>query len=216
MTPVSNKTVLEALNWRYATKKFDATKKIPAETWSLLEESLVLSPSSFGLQPWKFLVIQSPELRAKLKEVSWGQTQVVEASHYVVFLGQKGLGTADVDRYLARTVELRGGSVEALKGYRDIILGSLDGARNAGYLDIWQSRQVYIALGQFMTAAALVGVDACPMEGLDARQYESILGVDTSKWTVLVACAVGYRAADDKYATAAKIRYKASELISHL
>lgn len=216
MTPVSNKTVLEALNWRYATKKFDSARKIPAEVWSVLEASLVLSPSSFGLQPWKFLIVQNPEIRAKLKDVSWGQTQPVDCSHYVVFLAQKGLCATDVDRYLARSVELRGGTVEALKAYRDIMVGSLEGAKAGGYLDVWQSRQSYIALGEFMTAAALLGVDTCPMEGLDARQYESILNVDTSKWTVLCACAAGYRAADDKYATMPKVRYANSELINWL
>jgi len=216
MSSISSKTLLETLNWRYATKKFDSSKKIPAETWAALEQSLVLSPSSFGLQPWKFLVVQSPELRAKLAAASWGQTQPVDCSHFVVFLGQKNLGAESVDRYLSRTVELRGGKVEDLKGYRDIMLGSIENARSKGYLDVWQSRQVYIALGQFMVAAAALGVDTCPMEGLDPEQYNQILGVDTSKWTTLCACPAGYRAADDKYATLAKIRYSAKDLVSYL
>lgn len=209
-------TVLDVLNWRYATKKFDATKKLPAEVWSVLEQSLVLAPSSFGLQPWKFVVVQSEGLRKELMAASWNQTQVVDASHYVVFLGQKGLGEADVDRYLARSVELRGGKVEDLKGYRDVILGSVNGASKAGFLDVWQSRQAYIALGELMTAAAMLGVDTCPMEGLDPARYDALLGVDTSKWGTLCGCALGYRAADDKYASAAKVRYASSEVISYL
>lgn len=216
MNPITTQTLNEALNWRYATKKFDAAKKIPAATWAALEDSLVLSPSSFGLQPWKFVVVQNTELLKKLVGASWGQTQPVDCSHYIVFLGQKGLGAADVDRYLNRSVALRGGSVEALKGYRDVITASLDKAKQGGYLDVWQSRQVYIALGEFMTAAALLGIDTCPMEGLDPAQYDAILGVDTSKWGTLCACAVGYRAADDKYASAPKVRYPKSELISYL
>ncbi len=216
MIPIQSDKVLEALNWRYATKKFDPARKIPAEIWNVLEQSLVLSPSSFGLQPWKFLVVQKPELRQKLSAVSWGQTQPIDCSHFVVFLGQKGLNAEDTDRYLNRSVELRGGTVEALKGYRDVIVGSLEKARAGGYLDVWQSRQVYIALGEFMTAAALLGVDTCPMEGLDASKYDEILGIDTSKWGTLCACPVGYRAADDKYATAKKVRYATNELVSYI
>ena len=216
MIPIQSDTLLEALNWRYATKKFDPARKIPAEVWNALEQSLVLSPSSFGLQPWKFLVVQNPELRKKLSAVSWGQTQPIDCSHFVVFLGRKGLGVEDTDRYLNRSVELRGGSVESLKGYRDVIVASLEKARAGGYLDVWQSRQVYIALGEFMTAAALLGVDTCPMEGLDAGKYDEILGIDTGKWGTLCACPAGYRAADDKYATAKKVRYATSELVSYL
>lgn len=216
MTPISTKTLLEALNWRFATKKFDTSKKIPADVWAALEQSLVLSPSSFGLQPWKFLVVQNPELRAKLVGVSWGQTQPADCSHLVVLLGKKNLGVADVERYFQRTVELRGGKLEDHQGYRDIILGSLEGARAKGYLDVWQSRQVYIALGEFMTAAALLGVDTCPMEGLDPAKYDEILGVDTKEWTTLCACPAGYRASDDKYATLPKVRYPANEVVRYL
>lgn len=216
MTPISTQTVLEALNWRYATKKFDAAKKIPAEVWNALEQSLVLAPSSFGLQPWKFLVVETAALRQKLVAASWGQTQPVDCSHFVVFLGQKGLGAADVDRYLNRSVELRGGNVAQLKGYRDVIIGSVEKAAAGGYLDVWQSRQSYIALGELMTAAAFLGVDTCPMEGIDPAQYDQILGVDTSKWVTLCACALGYRAGDDKYASAKKVRYATAEVVSHV
>lgn len=216
MTPVSLSTIQEALNWRYSTKKFDATKTIPADAWNTLAQSLILAPSSFGLQPWKFIVVQNPELRKKLSAASWGQTQPVECSHFVVFLGQKGLGASDTERYLQRSVAVRGGTVEALKGYADVINGSLEKAKAGGYLDNWQGRQVYIALGELMTTAALIGVDACPMEGLDPAQYDALLGIDTSKWGTLCACALGYRSSEDKYAHAAKVRYSAEELISYV
>lgn len=207
--------LLAVLNQRYATKKFDASKKIPADVWATLEQSLVLAPSSFGLQPWKFLVVETPELRAKLVGASWGQTQIAEASHLVVFVVRKGLDAAWVDRNLARAAELRGVPVASLDGYKNVINQSLDGARASGRLDNWQSHQLYIALGQFMTAASLLGVDTCPMEGLDPAKYDEILGLTGTGWATVCACPAGYRAADDKYATLPKVRFPLSEVIEH-
>jgi nitroreductase len=216
MKPITSDTLIEALNWRYATKKFDSTKKIPADTWASLEQALVLAPSSFGLQPGKFIVVQDPATRQKLSAVSWGQTQPVECSHYVVFTVRKNLGADHVDRYLDRIVEVRGGTKDALKGYRDIMLGSLEKARVGGYLDGWQSHQVYIALGQFMASAALLGVDTCPMEGIEPPKYDEILGLAAQGCTALCAAAAGYRAADDKYATMKKVRFKSVDVIQHI
>jgi nitroreductase len=216
MKPIPAETLLEALNWRYATKKFDPAKKIPADTWAALEQALVLAPSSFGLQPWKFVVVQDPAMRQKLSAASWGQTQPVECSHYVVFTVRKNLGADHVDRFLDRTVELRGGTKDALKGYRDIMLGSLEKARAAGYLDMWQSHQVYIALGQFMASAAVLGVDTCPMEGIEPPKYDELLGLTAQGYGALCACAAGYRAADDKYATMKKVRFKPADVIQHV
>lgn len=216
MQPTPASTVLDALNWRYATKKFDASKKIPSATWAALEESLALAPSSMGLQPWKFIVVDDPALRAKLMEVSWKQAQITDASHLVVFALRKNLDAAHVDKHLARQIEVRGGTAESLDGYRKMMLGSLDGARSKGHLDNWQSRQVYIALGQFMTAAALLGIDTCPMEGLDPAKYDELLGLTGTDYTTLCACPAGYRAADDKYANLTKVRFKASDVVVHM
>jgi nitroreductase len=216
MKPITSDTLLEVLHWRYATKKFDPTKKIPADTWATLEQALVLAPSSFGLQPWKFIVVQDPATRQKLSAASWGQTQPVECSHYVVFTVRKNLGADHVDRYLDRIVEVRGGTKDALKGYRDIMLGSLEKARAGGYLDMWQTHQVYIALGQFMASAALLGVDVCPMEGIEPPKYDEILGLAAQGCTALCAGAAGYRAADDKYAAAKKVRFKPADVIQHV
>jgi len=216
MNTITTTQLLEALHWRYATKKFDPSQKIPAATWSALEESLVLTPSSFGAQPWKFLVVNTPELRAKLVSASWGQTQVVDASHLVVFAFKLNLDEAHINHYMARTAEVRSTTVEAMEPFKKIIMGSLDSARAKGYLDTWQSRQIYIALGQFMASAALLGLDTCPMEGLDPAKYDEILGLVGSGYTTLCACPIGYRAADDKYATTPKVRFPLSEVITHL
>jgi len=213
MTPVPTKTVTDALQWRYATKKFDAARTIPAETWAALERALVLAPSSFGLQPWRFVVVRDRATREKLSAAAWGQRQPVDCSHFVVFAGRKGYDTRDLEHFIGRTAEVRGVSRESLKGYADIIAGSVERARQGGSLDSWVARQVYIALGQFMASAALLGVDVCPMEGLDPAKFDAILGLPALGYTTLCAGAAGYRAADDKYAGAPKVRFAAEEVI---
>jgi nitroreductase len=216
MQLISPATLLDALNWRYATKKFDPARKLSAETWATLEQALILSPSSFGLQPWKFLVITDPAVKARLVPISWGQTQPADCSHMLVLAVKQGLGADHVEKFLDRQVEVRGGSKEKLSLYRDMMLGSLAGAAKAGTLDAWQANQIYIALGQFMAAAALIGVDTCPMEGIDRAKYDEVLGLDGTDFATVVACPAGYRAADDKYASAPKVRFKAADVVEHI
>ncbi|MBL8751844.1 MAG: NAD(P)H-dependent oxidoreductase [Planctomycetes bacterium] len=209
----SSTELLAGLNWRYATKKFDPTRRIPESTWAALEEALRLAPSSFGLQPWKFLVVQTPELRQQLRAASWGQSQVTDASHYVVFTALRSTTEGDVDRFLRSQSETRGTPIEALAGYRKVLVDFLAKGWASKDLQGWNTRQVYLALGQFMTAAALLGVDTCPMEGLDMAAYDRILGLDGTRFTTVCACAVGHRAADDKYATAKKVRYPLADVV---
>ena len=215
MNAIPSATLVGALNWRYATKKFDSAKQIPDETWSALEQALVLSPSSFGLQPWKFIVVRDAGLKKQLSAASWGQTQPVECSHYVVFALRKGIDAAAVDQFIGRTAAVRSTAPDKLKGYRDVIVGAMEKAKQGGYLDVWMSRQVYIALGQFMTSAALLGVDTCPMEGLEPSKYDDILGLGAQGYETLCACAAGYRSADDKYASAPKVRFPVAEVVTH-
>jgi len=121
-----------------------------------------------------------------------------------------------VDRFFDRVIEVRGGSKEALAGYRNIMTGSLAKAAAAGTLDQWQTHQIYIALGQFMASAALLGVDTCPMEGIVPVEYDRVLGLTGTDYGTVVACAAGYRAGNDKYASAPKVRFAASEVVQHV
>lgn len=216
MTTLSPSDLLARLHWRYATKRFDATRKISTENWRALEEALVLAPSSFGLQPWKFVVVTNPAKRAALVPHSWNQTQPVDCSHLVVFAVKTGLDAAFVEKYIDCIASVRGVAKDTLNGYRGFMLGSIDKARAAGTLDTWQTHQIYIALGQFMTSAALLGIDTCPMEGIVADQYDRELGLVGSGYKTVVVCAAGYRSADDKYASLPKVRFPASELITHI
>lgn len=213
---ITTAQLLGALNWRYATKKFDASKKIPAETWAALEKALVLSPSAFGLQPWKFFVVADPAVRARLSEASYGQTQPVDASHFVVFALRKNIDDEFLDKYLERAARVRGVPAETLKPFRQAIAGSIEQQTKAGVLDIAQAQQSFIALGQFMTSAALLGVDTCALGGIDREKYAEILGLDRERYMPLVACAAGYRAADDKYASIPKVRFEDGDVIAHV
>lgn len=215
MNPLNSDQLLSALRWRYATKQFDVSRKIPADVWDALEESLVLTPSSFGLQPWKFIVVRDPAVRAKLQPESWNQPQVTEASHFVVLTARTDLDSHDIEAWIARMAEAQGKTPADLAPLKGMIAGFAETmsceARHA-----WNTRQVYIALGQLMTAAAVLGIDTCPMEGISAAAYDRILGLENSGYATAVACALGYRSADDKYAAAPKARFARERVIQHL
>jgi nitroreductase len=210
--PISSEELLTALNWRYAVKKFDATKTVPAATWAAIEEALVLAPSSYGLQPWKFFVVTDRAIRQRLVPVSWGQTQVVDASHLVVLAVKADVGPADAERLIARTAEVRGIPVAVLDGYKQMMVGSLS-RQSPEAIREWMTRQVFIALGQLLASCALLGVDACPMEGFQPEQYDEILGLTAKGYRSVVIAPVGYRHADDKNATMKKVRYPKAEIV---
>jgi len=203
------------MRWRYATKKFDTERKIPAETWAALEHSLVLAPSSFGLQPWKFVVVTTPTVKEELMRSSWGQAQVRDCSHLVVFAARKPMTEADVHRYLDRIVHVRGVTRDSLAGFQKGMLAFLERPPEGLSLDEWAARQAYIAIGTFMTAAASIGIDTCPLEGIVPARYDQILDLPKLGYHTIVACAAGYRAADDRYATVPKVRFATEDVILH-
>jgi nitroreductase len=213
MHPVSPDVVVRALEWRYAVKKFDAERKIAAADWDALERSLVLTPSSWGLQPWKFLVVTDPAVRGRLLAASWNQQQIVQASHVVVMAIQKDVGAAHVDAYVKSIAQVRGVAVESLDGYRKGMYGFFARPREQFDVNAWASMQVYIALGQFMAVAATMGIDTCPMEGIVPAKYDEILGLAPKGLATCVVCCAGYRASDDKYATARKVRFDREDVI---
>jgi nitroreductase len=213
MTNISAQQLLQALNWRYATKYFDATKKIPADTWQALVQALVLTPTSYGLQPYKFLVISNPAKRVELLPHSWGQKQVVDASHFVVFTARTEMKDSDVDRFIKRTKDVRKLPEGAFNPYRDMMIGDVVNGPRGKIAHEWAARQAYIALGNLMTCAAILGVDACPMEGLVPVEYDKVLNLHSSGYSTVMACALGYRAAGDKAANVAKVRYEAKDLV---
>ena len=207
--------LLAALHWRYATKSFDPDRTIDPATWQALEQALVLTASSDGLQPWKFLVITDPDLRAELRPHSWNQSQISDCSHLVVLLSKRTIRPVDADRLIQCTAMTRGLEPAVLDGYRQMIqVDLIEGPRSA-VIEDWAARQVYIALGNLLSSAALLGVDTCAIEGFSPADYDRILKLEGSDYRSCVVCACGYRSADDRYASLAKVRYAATDLIEH-
>lgn len=204
---LSPDALLKSLNWRYAVKKFDANQKISATDWQALKESLRLSPSSYGLQPWKFIDVQNPELRRLLRAQSWNQSQVEEASRFVVLTFKEKMDPQHIDQFIQATAKQRQISAESLKGFADMMIGDLVTGPRSQVIDSWAQRQTYIAMGFLMLAAALLKIDSCPLEGLDANQYDELLGLKGTGYKTVAAVALGYRHTEDKYQNLTKVRF---------
>lgn len=202
-------------NWRYATKVFDNSRKLPEEIWSSLQESMRLSPSSFGLQPWHFLHIKSTDLREELLPHSWGQKQVTDCSHYVVLCTRTDIDKAFVEEFIASTAEQRSVTKESLQGYQDVVVDFISQLTPEERVE-WSQRQTYLALQRLMDAAALLGVDTCPIEGFIPSKYNEALDLPAKNLTASVCCALGYRSQDDKYASLPKVRYPVEKVFSQL
>lgn len=196
--------IIQGLNWRYATKVFNKNKKINSDDFKILTESLRLSPSSFGLQPWKFFIIKNAEIREKIKEVAYGQSQVTDASELIVMCAKTTIVENDIDKLVGDNV-----------GYKNVILGAI---YNKSELEMqnWNARQVYIALGFLLETCALLQIDSCPMEGFDNSKIDEILKLKENGLTSVLLCPVGYRSDDDKYASKIKTRFLESEIIEVL
>lgn len=211
--PISRDHLLRQLEWRYATKQFDPLRKISSEDWAALEDALVLTPSSYGAQPWKFFVITDQATKERLVPFSWGQRQAADCSHHVVFAIYKDFGKEQIDAYMRRIVEVRGGTPESHLPFRRMLMSDIVEGSRAQWVNEWAARQVYIALGNFMTSAALLGIDTCPMEGLQPDKYDEVLGLEKLGLSTVVACPAGYRLAADKYAALPKVRFLKEDVI---
>jgi nitroreductase len=211
---IQTKEIEKQLEWRYAAKAFDSSKKIPEEKWALLEKSLLLAPSSYGLQPWKFLVVTDPALRGKLKPVSWNQGQITDASHLVVLAARKEFDHAYIRQYIDRIAEVRGLEKEKLQGFEQMMITNIVD-KPEGKSE-WARRQAYIAMGFLLETAALLEVDACPMEGFDPTAYDELLRLQGSAYGSVSVVALGYRAETDALQKAAKVRLKKEDLFQYL
>jgi nitroreductase len=206
---------IENLNWRYATKKFDTKKKIPDEDLEILLEATLLSPSSYGLQPYHIFVISDPDLRSQLKPASWNQAQITEASHLVVFANKINYGEDLVDSYLENLGKVRNIPMESLKGRGDFMKSKVVGLPREDKSN-WTAKQSYLSLGNFLAAAANLHIDACPMEGFDASEYNKILGLEEKGLNASVIVAIGYRSAEDQTQFNKKVRQSKEKLFTHL
>lgn len=197
--------ILEKLAWRYATKKFDPVKKLSAAQLDRILRATNLSASSYGLQPYKIIVVNDPVIREKLKVVSNNQSQITDASHLVIFARVDELADTHVDDYVKLTATTRNVETDALEGFAAMMKGQIQKMEHEKAA-VWTSKQAYIALGTLLTACAVEGIDTCPMEGFDATAYDEILGLRERNLRTVVLAAVGFRAADDIYQHKKKVR----------
>jgi nitroreductase len=204
-------TFLENQNWRYATKKFDTTKKISTEDLNFLKEAIRLSTSSFGLQLYKVIIVENQELKAKLLPAAYGQTQITDASHVIVFANQTVVNDSDIDAYIKNISETRGLLIDALSGFGDYMKGSVNKIP-ADAKVIWTAKQTYLALGNLLNAAAELKIDATPMEGFDAKKFNEILGLDALNLNAAVIATVGYRHEEDATQHNKKVRKSNEDL----
>ena len=208
-------TFLENQNWRYATKKFDASKKISAADLNTLKEAIRLSASSYGLQPYKVFIIENPELRAKLVGAAYGQTQVADASHLLVFANELNFGAAGIDQLANNISATRGLPIEAIQGYVDYMKGNITGLPEE-VRNIWTAKQTYLALGNLLNAAAELKIDVTPMEGFVPAQVNEILGLDKLGLNTSLLAPIGYRHSEDDTQHYKKVRKSNEELFTTL
>jgi nitroreductase len=204
-------TLLDNLNWRYATKKFDATKKISSEDLNTLKEAVRLSASSYGLQPYKVVIVENPEIREQLKAAAYGQTQITDASQLFIFANDLNAGAESVDAYIKNISETRGVPADALAGFADMMKGTIANLSQDAK-NIWTAKQTYIALGTLLAAASELKIDATPMEGFNAAAFNEILGFDKLGLNASVIATVGYRHDEDDTQHYKKVRKSHEEL----
>ena len=208
-------SLIAPLNWRYATKKFDSTKKLSAEQLDELLKATQLAPSSVGLQSYKIIVVEDKAIREKLREAANGQSQITDASQLIIFASETRLDDAYIANYIDYVSEKREIARENLTGFEQMIKGNVNRLSDEQRI-AWSNKQVYIALGVLLTAAAEMGIDACPMEGFNAAQFDEILGLKEKELTTVVLAAVGFRSDEDSYSKLTKVRKPEEDLFIHI
>jgi nitroreductase len=198
-------------NWRYATKKFDAAKKISTQDLNTLKEAIRLSSSSYGLQPYKVIIVENPELRAQLQPAAYGQAQVVDASHLIVFANETNVDDDTVNQYINRISETRGIPAESLAGFGDYMRGGIN-SMPQDVKNIWAAKQTYLALGNLLNAAAELKIDITPMEGFVPAKVNEILGLDKLNLNATLMATIGYRHEEDATQNYKKVRKSNEEL----
>jgi nitroreductase/dihydropteridine reductase len=207
--------VIENLQWRAAIKSFDPTKKLNAEQLDQLLTAVQLAPSSAGLQHYKILVVENPEIREKLREAAHGQAQLTQASQVIVFAAETNIDEAYVKKYIDLIAKTREIGREHLIAFEQMLINSVNNQTEDQKV-IWASKQAYIALGVLLTAAAEMRIDTCPMEGFQAGKFDEILGLKELGLTTAVIAPIGFRSDEDVYSKLAKVRKPKEELFIHV
>ncbi len=206
---------IKQLNWRYATKLFDASKKVEESDIALLEEAIRLAPSSYGFQPFKVFVITDQSFKQKLLPITHNKVQVVDASHLFVFCAQLAFTDEQVDNYLHLKAHTQKIDFDSLKKYGDFMKGRLK-EKSPETMKHWTAKQTYLALGNLINACAILAIDACPIEGFESDKYDKLLGLENIGLTTTVLAAVGYRSQEDKNQHLPKVRKAKEDLFLYI
>ena len=207
--------ILDALEWRYAVKKFDDKASLTEQQILEVKKVFNLSASSYGLQPYKMIVVQNPELKEKLVPARFGQQQISQSAAILVFAVRTDFGMDYIDQFFKDMSTKRQIPLENLEGYKNFMKGSFAN-KSEDEISSWATKQVYLTMGHMLASLAALQIDACPMEGLDPQAYDKILDLDAKQLKTIVAMPIGVRAPDDASATALKVRKDLSDIIIDL
>ncbi|MDR6301143.1 nitroreductase family protein [Mesonia maritima] len=206
---------IKSLQWRYATKKFDETKKVPEEKISMLKTSFNLTPTSYGLQPLKLVIVKDDATKKKLYEHSAKQQQILTASHILIFCIETNIDDNFIEENFKRIKEIRETPDEILNPFREFLLGDFR-KRSQEEIENWAVNQVYLAIGNILNVCAAEKIDACPMEGFDAKKYDETLNLTEKGIKSTLVLPIGYRAEDDIFADFEKVRRPLDDVIIDL
>ncbi|MBC9813699.1 NAD(P)H-dependent oxidoreductase [Crocinitomicaceae bacterium CZZ-1] len=206
-----NHSIIHHLNWRYATKRYDQTRVIPDQTIDLIKEALRLTPTSYGLQPLKFLLIKNQEIRKQLLNYSYNQQSITDASHLIVIASYRDIQSDEIDQYMQNTAVTRDLPLEQLSGYSDFLKRIMNN-QTTEQKTTWAQKQAYITLGVLVDICAQLKVDATPIEGFDVKGYDAILNLEEKGLTSTIVVPIGYRHQDDVTQHWKKVRKPAEEL----
>jgi len=204
--------IIESLRWRYATKKFNNTRILPQKKIDILTEAFNLTATSYGLQPIRLVILHNKEIQKQLTPHSYNQQQVADASHVLILCIEKTMGEEHITSYFKNVKETRNTPEEILKPFREQLIDSFN-HKSADQINIWASKQAYLALGNLLTVCATEKIDACPMEGFIPEKYNEILNLDKHQLSAVLALPVGYRADDDMFASLKKVRRSIKESV---
>jgi nitroreductase len=208
-------TFIENQNWRYATKKFNSEKKISNSDLEILKEAIQLSTSSYGLQPYKVIIVENEEIRKQLQPASWGQSQITDASHLFVFASITNVDSEYINNFVENMAKTRNIPVESIKAYADFMIGNITTLTPEKQF-IWSQKQAYLALANLLNVAAELKIDVTPMEGFIPEQYNKILGLTEKGLSATLVATIGYRADEDATQHYAKVRKPISELFESI
>ena len=210
---LDSKDVVKSLLWRCAVKSF-SQEKLPNDIIDSIKEILVLTPSAYGIQPWRFIIVQNEEIRKQLTSHSWNQPQIENCSHFIVFCAMKTINEKYINEYIELMAEKRGTKIADLVWYKDMLVKNLLNLSDHEFLE-WSKRQAYIALGNLLTSLAVMQIDSCPIEGLSASDYDKILGLENTNYATVFACPIGFRDQNDPYAKLTKVRFDIEDVFEY-